>query len=241
LLRKRANTMSDIDPAKLQAARAAAEIVQSGMTIGLGSGSTAALFVRALGERVRNERLVVTGVPTSESTESLARGEGMTLTDLDRVDTLDLDVDGADEVDPQFRMIKGLGGALLREKIVAAASRRRVIIITPSKRVQRLGHGSPVPVEVCTFGLSHTERALQAMGAETSLRRTTEGLPFQTDEGHRILDCHFHGGIDEPEVLARRLKEIVGVFETGLFLELCDLLVIGHTESVEFVERTSAQ
>jgi ribose 5-phosphate isomerase A len=229
--------MAEVDPAKSRAAKAAAELVQSGMRVGLGSGTTAALFVQALGERVQQEGLAVTGVPTSRATEELARGVGIVVATLDQVDSLDLDIDGADEVDPQFRMIKGRGGALLREKIVAAASRRRVIIITPSKRVERLGRGYPVPVEVCVFGLAHTNRALRAAGAETSLRMRSDGTPFATDEGHRILDCRMPGGVDDPEAFGQKLKRIPGVVETGLFIDLCDVLVIGHTDHVEIVER----
>ncbi len=233
--------MAVIDPAKLRAAQAAAQVVQTGMRVGLGSGTTAALFVRALGERVRAEQLKIVGVPTSRDTDELARAAGIDVVDLDSVETLDLDIDGADEVDPQFRMIKGRGGALLREKIVAAASRRRVIIITPSKRVEKLGRGYPVPAEVCIFGISHTNRALRAIGAETSLRVRDDGTPFQTDEGHRILDCHFPGGLDDPDQTNRLMKQIPGVVETGgIFLGLCDLLVVGHADRAETVERPSA-
>jgi ribose 5-phosphate isomerase A len=232
--------MAEIDPAKLRAAQAAAQIVQPGMRVGLGSGTTAALFVQALGQRVQTDGLKVIGVPTSRDTDVLARSVGIEIADLDQVETLDLDIDGADEVDPQFRMIKGRGGALLREKIVAAASRRRVIIITPGKRVEKLGRGYPVPVEVCVFGMSHTNRALRELGAETSLRVRDDGKPFETDEGHRILDCHFTGGLDDPGETNQRMKQIPGVVETGLFLRLCDVLVIGHADRVELVERPPA-
>lgn len=230
--------MSALDSDKRAAAAAGAALVASGMTIGLGSGSTAALFVVALGARVREEGLEVAGVPTSEATAELAKRVGVRLVGLDDVATLDLDVDGADEVDPGFRMIKGRGGALLREKIVAAASRRRVILVTASKRVARLGDsGAPVPVEVSPFGTAHTVAALQGLGCRTSVRNGKDGRPFTTDEGHRIVDCAF-GPIDDPEGLERRLKSIVGVFETGLFLGLCDTLLVGRADgTAERVDR----
>jgi ribose 5-phosphate isomerase A len=230
--------MAEQESAKLRAARAAAALIRPGMTLGLGSGTTAALFIEALGDRVRLEGLAdVSGAPTSEDAAELAREVGIRLIDLDSVPMLDLDVDGADEVDSHFRMIKGRGGALLREKIVAAASRRRAIIITPSKRVDRLGQGAPVPVEVTAFGIRHTERALQSLGAMTTPRLEPDGSPFVTDEGHRILDCHFAGGIDDPEALDRSLKAIIGVFETGIFLGLCDVLIVGHEDRLETFEK----
>jgi ribose 5-phosphate isomerase A len=227
--------MRDSDPAKLRAAQAAAALVADGMTVGLGSGTTAALVIEQLGERVRQEELHFVGVPTSETSAKLARAVAIPLRDLDAIETLDLDLDGADEVDPQFRMIKGRGGALLREKIVAAASRRRVIVITADKRVERLGQRVAVPVEVSPFGIRHTERALRALGAETTLRRGHEGSLLITDGGHHIIDCRFVP-IDDPVALDRDLHQIPGVLETGLFLGLCDLLVVGHPDHVETIE-----
>jgi ribose 5-phosphate isomerase A len=227
--------MTEIDPAKARAAEAAAAVVESGMAVGLGSGTTASLAIRTLGERVRREGLRIIGVPTSEATAALAREVQIPLKDLDEVDVLDLDIDGADEVDPALRMIKGRGAALLREKIVAAASRRRVIAVSPGKRVERLGR-VPVPLEVCSFGLRHTETALRALGASTALRLRADGSPLVTDGGNRIIDCRF-GAIDDPAALDARLKSVVGVFETGLFVGLCDLLILGHADRVETIER----
>jgi ribose 5-phosphate isomerase A len=227
--------MPQIDPAKLRAAQAAAALVGDGMTVGLGSGTTANLVIGLLGDRVRAEGLRFVGVPTSEASATLARAQGIPLRELDAVAAVDMDIDGADEVDPQFRMIKGRGGALLREKIVAAASSKRVIVIAPEKRIERLGLKYPVPLEVCTFGLNHTTRRLQAMGAQPTLRLSSDGTPLVTDGGNRILDCHF-GAIDDPVALDRRLHAVVGVFETGLFLGLCDLLVVGHDDRAELVE-----
>lgn len=227
--------MTDTDPAKQRAAQAAAALVTDGLTVGLGSGTTAALVIRELGHRVRSQRLNFTGVPTSELSASLAHAEGIKLVDLDSIEQIDLDIDGADEVDPQFRMIKGRGGALLREKIVAAASKRRAFVVGPNKLVERLGTRYPVPVEVSPFGLRHVERALRDLGAETTIRPGVDGRPLVTDGGHRIIDCRF-GPIDDPAELERKLHRIVGVFETGLFLGLCDLLVVGHPDRAELRE-----
>lgn len=228
--------MSDRERQKVAAARVAASLVETGMVLGLGSGSTSSRVVEALGERVRGEGLDIIGVPTSLATARLAESCGLRLTELDQVASLDMAIDGADEVDGEFRMIKGRGGALLREKIVAAASRRRVIVITENKRVERLGHQYPVPVEVSGFGLRHTEQSLRNQGATTTLRLTEDGTPFRTDEGHLILDCRFLE-IADPEELNVRLNSLVGVFETGLFVGLCDQLVIGQSEGVELVEK----
>jgi ribose 5-phosphate isomerase A len=227
--------MPQTDPAKIRAAQAAAALVAEGMTVGLGSGTTASLVIGLLGERLRAEGLHFVGVSTSEASATLARAQGIALRDIDSVESIDVDIDGADEVDPQFRLIKGRGGALLREKIVASASRKRVIVIAPEKRVDRLGRKYPVPLEVTAFGISHTARRLQALGARPTLRLGPDGNPLVTDGGHRILDCHF-GPIDDPAALDRRLRAVIGVFETGLFLGLCDLLVVGHPDRAELVE-----
>jgi ribose 5-phosphate isomerase A len=227
--------MTESDPAKLRAAQTAAALVTEGMTVGLGSGTTASLVIQQLGERVRREGLHLIGVPNSESSAALARSLGIALSELDDIDTLDLDIDGADEVDPQFRMIKGRGGALLREKIVAAASKRRVIVVAPGKRVDRLGRKYPVPVEVAPFGVRHTERKLRALGAVPTIRRREDGAPMITDGGHQIIDCRFIE-IADPADLDRRLRQVVGVLETGLFIGLCDLLVVGHDDQAELIE-----
>jgi ribose 5-phosphate isomerase A len=225
-----------IDPAKLQAAAAAAELVEGGMTVGLGSGSTAAAMVRCLGRRVESEGLRFVGVSTSTATAALARSLGIPLRDLDDVDSLDLNLDGADEIDGAFRMIKGRGGALLREKLVVDSARHRVTIITADKRVERLGAKMPIPVEVSPFGLRHVDNHLRELGAATSLRADPSGAAFVTDGGNRIIDCRFDR-IDDPEALEHHLKQIVGVFETGLFIGLCDLIVVGHPDRVERVAR----
>lgn len=231
--------MPDPDPAKLRAAEAAATLVADGMIVGLGSGTTANLVIRMLADRVRREGIGLVGVATSEASANLARSLGLELAELDSVEALDLDIDGADEVDPQFRMIKGRGGAFLREKIVAGAARRRAIVVGPDKRVERLGTRYPIPVEVGAFGLKHTERRLRDLGAETSIRRLDDGSPVVTDGGHRIIDCRF-AAIDDPTELDRSLHQVLGVFETGLFIGLCDLLVVGHDDRAEMVEKPAS-
>lgn len=228
--------MSDSDPGKEQAARAGAALVQPGMIVGLGSGTTASALIRALGDRVRTEGLKLVGVPTSLESEVLARSLNIEVRQIDDVDSIDLVLDGADQVDPRFQMIKGRGGALLREKIVACAARRRVILVTPEKRVERLGGPVPIPVEVSVVGLRSIERCLRALGAETSLRLRRDGSVFPTDGDNRIIDCLF-APVDDPSELDTRLQRVAGVFETGLFLGLCDTLIVGHPDHAESFDR----
>jgi ribose 5-phosphate isomerase A len=221
--------------AKDRVARAGADLVRDGMVVGLGSGSTADLMVRHLAERMAADRLSFTGVPTSGATAELARGLKIPLRDLDEVQTLDISLDGADEIDPQFRMIKGRGGALLREKIVACASAHRVTLLTEDKRVEQLGRSMPLPVEVSTFGLLHTERHIRALGATTTIRRSPGGALVLTDGDNAIIDCHFVD-IDAPEMLDQRLQCLAGVLDTGLFIGLCDTLIVGGPSGVQVFE-----
>ena len=211
------------DNLKRDAAERAAALVTDGMRLGLGTGSTAAYFVAALGARVRGG-LSVVGVPTSEATREQAGREGIPLTTLDETPELDLTVDGADEIDDDLRLIKGGGGALLREKIVASSSRRMIVIADGAKRVSRLGR-FPLPIEVVPFGLRATQVAIEKlletleMSGEIHLRRTADGTPYITDGGHFILDAHL-GRIEKPNVLASTLNNIAGVVEHGLFIGL---------------------
>jgi ribose 5-phosphate isomerase A len=207
----------DENQLKAAAAESAAAQVTDGMIIGLGSGSTAALAVSALGRRVR-EGLRIVGIPTSESTAAQARALGIPLTSLADESQIDMTIDGADEVEEgSLNLIKGLGGALLREKIVASASKRLVIVIHDSKLVSRLVVGGPVPVEVVPFGWLATARRLEELGAKPSLRRDAKGETFVSDGGHYILDCAFEP-IVSPESLARQLDHVVGLVEHGLFI-----------------------
>lgn len=229
------------DIAKFNAAQAAIEYVKDGMVVGLGTGSTAAHFVRRLGERVR-EGLRVRGVPTSEATRVLADEVGVPLVDIGQVPHIDVDVDGADEIDPQFRLIKGGGGALLREKIVASASRRMVVIADESKWAESLG-AFPLPVEVTRFGFAMTSRriseALKATGCasdEVTLRTAGKANePVITDGGNYILDAHARR-IASPEALAAALQAIPGVVEHGLFIGLAQTVIIGKAKGAEVRE-----
>jgi ribose 5-phosphate isomerase A len=222
------------DSLKRSAAEAALAFVENGMRVGLGSGSTAAHFVRLLGERVA-AGLNVIGVPTSRDTEHIARQAGIPLAALDGVADLDLDIDGADEIGPSLSLIKGGGGALLREKIVAHASKRMIVIADASKRVGVLG-AHPLPVEVVEFGLAATTRAVESAAANLGLAgrvslRHKDGKPFVTDGGNRVLDASF-GRIPDPEALADRLAAIPGVVEHGLFLGLADLALVASPQGV---------
>ena len=210
------------------AAQRAVADVRDGMVLGLGTGSTAALVVAELGRRVAQEGLRVVGVPTSEATLAQARALGIPVTTLDDHPALDLDIDGADEVDPRRDLIKGLGGALLREKIVALAARKLVIVIDESKLVDHLGQHAPVPVEVVPFGWRRTAAELGALGAEPRLREG-DGGPVRTDGGHYILDCRFAAGLDLP-ALAGAIKGLTGVVEHGLFCGMRPTVVIGAAD-----------
>jgi ribose 5-phosphate isomerase A len=224
--------MSEQDRAKEAAAKRAAALVAPGMRLGLGTGSTAERFVKALGGRMAREGFSVSGVPTSERTAHLAEEYGIKLLSLDEAGALDLAVDGADEADSAFRLIKGGGGALLREKLVAGAARRTVILIDPSKRVDRLGRFA-LPVEVVGFGARLTLEKIDALirvhgtaGSDARLRRDDYGEPFVTDGGNLIVDAPF-GAIRDASALADDLKRITGVIDHGLFIGLCHSIIIG--------------
>jgi ribose 5-phosphate isomerase A len=216
---------------KRAAAEAAVELVEDGMVIGLGTGSTAAFAVEALARRHR-QGLHFLGIPTSERTAAQARAAGIPLTSFAQHRQIDLTIDGADEVERgTLNLIKGLGGALLREKIVAAASRRLAIVVDGSKLVDRLGTHSPVPAEVVAFGLEATQAALEVLGASARLRLSQAGDPFVTDNGNRILDCSF-GSIADPARLEERIRHIVGVVESGLFISRADPVFVADAGGV---------
>lgn len=216
--------------AKEAAGRAAAEHVRDGMTVGLGTGSTVFFTLQRLAERIRAERLSVRGVPTSVDTERKARALGIPLATLDEVEGLDLTIDGADEIDARFDMIKGGGGALLREKVVAALTKREVIVVDASKVVERLGVRFPLPVEVVPFARASVARRIANLGASWNLRMRDGKEPALTDNGNEILDCRFAGGIGDAGGLERALDEIPGVVESGLFVGLAHVLVVGHDD-----------
>ncbi|MGH2442430.1 MAG: ribose-5-phosphate isomerase RpiA [Chloroflexota bacterium] len=224
--------------AKQAAALYAACMVEDGMIVGLGTGSTAAPFVRELGARVR-AGLRVTGVATSDATARLARGEGIALTTLEDRPRLDMDIDGADAVDPALNLVKGLGGALLREKIVAFAAKRFVVVVHRAKMVSSLAEVPLIPVEIVQFGWSRTRDELEELGATATRRVAHEGSerPFITDGGNFILDCTFTQMLDPGETAAR-VKGLIGVVEHGLFVGMATDVVIGDSAGqVEVLRR----
>lgn len=226
---------ADRDVLKRAAAEAAVELVQNDMVVGLGTGSTATFAIEALGRR-RREGLRFVGIPTSERTAAQAKAANIPLTSFREHREIDLTIDGADEVERgTLSLIKGLGGALLHEKIVAAASRRVAIIVDELKVVDRLGSRAPIPVEVVAFGLEVTQMALESMGATTVLRRSATGEPFITDSGNRILDCSF-GPIADAAALETRIREVVGVVESGLFIARADIVFVAETRGVRCLE-----
>jgi ribose 5-phosphate isomerase A len=233
-------TAKDSDNFKRAAAARAVDLVQPGMRVGLGTGSTANHFVELLAARVQGG-LGIVGVATSEATRLLAETLGIPLSTLDETPELDLDVDGADEIAPDLSLIKGGGGALLREKIVAAASARMVVIADGSKLVEVLGH-FPLPVEVVPFGFAATRRKIEEVAAQAGcpgparLRRTKDGHPFVTDGGHLIVDAALER-IPNPSSLAARLAEIPGVVEHGLFVGLARTAIIADSAGVRILQQ----
>lgn len=228
------------DDWKQQAAERALTLVEDGMTVGLGTGSTAARFVDLVGQKVK-AGLRVRCVPTSEATRAQAERLGIPLITLDQQPFVDLTVDGADELDSELRLIKGGGGALLVEKIVATASGRMVVIADASKQVETLGR-FPLPVEIVRFGFGATRNMIEVLAAdagcrgEIKQRMRSDGQPFVTDSGNFILDCAF-GRIDEPEALDEALKLIPGVVENGLFLGIADAAIVAGPDGVAVLER----
>ncbi|MEO1639223.1 MAG: ribose-5-phosphate isomerase RpiA [Pseudomonadota bacterium] len=224
--------LSPIDKAKFVAAKQATEYVETGMKVGLGTGSTAAWLVQCLGEMVREEGLQIKGVPTSERTAKLAQRVGIEVISLEEAKWLDVTIDGADEYDPSLNLIKGGGGAHLREKVVATASDRMIVIADASKTVEHLG-AFPLPLEVIPFGLDVTRNLVEEMllgmdvlGREITLRKIGDEN-FVTDEGNHIFDLHLKR-IGDARKLSFMLNQIPGVVENGLFIDICDVVVLGH-------------
>jgi ribose 5-phosphate isomerase A len=223
---------------KQLAAEAAMEFLADGMVIGLGTGSTADFFLRALSAALKERRLrEIVGVATSRQSERRAMELGIPLTTLAQRPRLDVTVDGADEVDPNLDLIKGLGGALLREKIVAQNSSRLIIIVDAGKTVGKLGSKSPLPVEVAMFAHETHAAFLKKLGAEPTLRRLADGSAFVTDNGNHIYDCRFSQGIDDPHALANHLRERAGIVEGGLFLGMASVALIADERTVTRRER----
>ena len=230
---------ADRNALKRAAAEAAVELVEDGMVVGLGTGSTAAFAIEALARR-HKQGLRLVGIATSERTAAQAAAAKIPLTSFRQHREIDITIDGADEVErATLNLIKGLGGALLREKIVAAASRCRVIIVDGIKLVDQLGERIPVPVEVVEFGLEVTQACLEQLGATARLRLSATGQPFVTDCGNRILDCSF-GIIRDAGRLEEQIKRIVGVVESGLFIDLADLVFVADTAGVHRLNRAAS-
>jgi ribose 5-phosphate isomerase A len=228
--------MRQSDPVLVAVAARALEFVHDGMVVGLGTGRAATAFVAALGARVK-QGMRITGVPTSQATAATARRLGIPLVDLDDVDGIDVTVDGADEVDPQLNLIKGYGGAMVGEKIVAAASRREIILVGSEKLVPVLGKRGILPVEVIPFAVSFCKRQLTALGCRPQVR-LTDGIrePFVSDSGNYILDCGVEP-ITDPQALEDAIRAIPGVVGTGLFIGIAERVLVGDADSVRELVR----
>ncbi|MGA2230957.1 MAG: ribose-5-phosphate isomerase RpiA [Tepidisphaeraceae bacterium] len=225
-----------MDP-KQRAGQTAVSYIKSGMLVGLGTGSTAKLFIDALGAALAEGKLKdIKGIPTSIRSEQQAQRLGIPLTTFAESPTLDVTVDGADEVGPGLNLIKGLGGALLREKLVAQNSRRLVIVADDTKRVASLGTKCPLPVEVTQFSHQASERYLKGLGCVPTLRLAENGSPYVTDNGNYIYDCKF-ARIDDPRGLEEKLAHRAGIVETGLFLDIADTVLLAGSDGVETLKR----
>ena len=225
-----------LDALKKAAAEKAVEQVKSGMVLGLGTGSTARYAVEKIGQLWQAGHLKdIVGVPTSEGTATLARQYGLPLATLDEQPTLDLVIDGADEVDPELNLIKGLGGALLREKMVVMAAERFVVVVDESKLVEKLGTHAPLPVEVVQFGWKTQGRWLEQLGCQPA-RRGGDEEPYVTDNCNYIIDCTFPYGIDDPAALSAVLRARIGLVEHGLFLRMASQVIVARAEGVQILE-----
>jgi ribose 5-phosphate isomerase A len=229
-----ATDLKRADQEKEAAARASLRFIKSGQVVGLGTGSTAASFIRLLAEQVKNG-LLIRGIPTSVRSRELAESLGIPLTTLDECQEIDVTVDGADEVDPELRLIKGGGGALLREKVVASATKHLVIVADATKQVPRLGK-FPLPVEVIRFAQALVAKKIAALGADVHLRLQANGSPYVTDESNHILDCRF-GEIADADSLARQLSDMPGIVEHGLFVGMAGTVLLAKGDEIVELHR----
>ncbi|QKY70015.1 ribose-5-phosphate isomerase RpiA [Lentibacillus sp. CBA3610] len=226
--------MTNQNNAKKLAGEASLEYVKDGMTIGLGSGSTVYWMIRKLGEHIKNG-LDVKGIPSSRQTQNWANEFGVPLTDFAKTQTLDIAIDGADEVDQGWHLIKGGGGALVREKIIAAAAREFVVIVDESKTVSRLGDFK-LPVEILPFGWEVTAERITGLDGTPVIRRNADGDIFVSDNGNYIVDCDF-GMIHEPKTLQQQLKQLTGVVDTGLFVGMADEIIVGYSDRASVLSK----
>lgn len=224
-------TPSDLDRLKKAAALKAVEFVRDGMVVGLGTGSTAKHMVIALGEKVR-AGMTLRGVPTSQETAALARQSGIPLIDTENRWEIDVAIDGADQVDPGFNLIKGGGGALLKEKIVAASARQFIVLVDHTKQVPVLGGSFPLPIEIVPFGWGSTAREIERLTKSQVVLRERNGAPFKTEAGNFIVDVHV-ARIERPADLELALNQIPGIVETGLFVGRTDILIVGNATGTE--------
>jgi ribose 5-phosphate isomerase A len=222
---------------KLVAAAEAVKLVRDGQVVGLGSGSTAELAILELGKRIQSEGIRVIGIPTSRKSEAVGKGAGIPISTLDEYDVVDITIDGADEVDPHLDLIKGLGGALLREKMVAEATEKEVIVVDESKLVQQLGTKAPLPTEVVQFSHHHIGKRIASLGCTPELR-SVDGKPYVTDNGNYIFDCRFAKGIEDARRLDSELHSIVGIVETGLFIDIADIVIVGSCSGARTIRRS---
>lgn len=222
---------------KEQAGREALKYIQSGMVVGLGTGSTVKFFIEALAEELKAGRLKnIVGVPTSKATAELAESLHIALAGVEDYDFLHVAVDGADEVDPQFNLIKGLGKALLREKIVEVRAKQFVVVVDESKMVQKLGKG-PLPVEITQFGAQAHVKWLSTLGCKAELWLNEDGSPATTDNGNYLARCTFENGIEDVHALARQLSDRPGIVEHGLFLDMANVVIVGGEQGVKVLQK----
>ena len=220
------------------AAREAVKYVEDGMVVGLGSGSTASIAIKLIGQKIKDEGIEITGIPTSTASDLLGRAVGVHMGDLDDHRVIDLTIDGADEVDPRLNLVKGLGGALLWEKIVAASTRVEMIVVDDSKMVEYLGQKAPLPVEVVRFAHETISRRLAALGCVPELRLKEDGPPYVTDNGNYLIDCRFDG-IDDPKSMESKINGIAGVVENGLFVGLAAKVIVASDDGIRILERAA--
>jgi ribose 5-phosphate isomerase A len=225
----------DIEILKKNAAEKAVDYVDDGMIVGLGTGSTVKYALNKLAKRIKKEKIKIVGIPTSSNTSKIAKELNIPLSTLDECEIIDLTIDGADEIDENLNLIKGGGGALTREKIIAANSKKVIIVADETKITKKIGISSSLPVEILPFGYTATIRKIEELGCTTKLRQVIDN-PYITDNGNYIVDCDFDG-IDEPEELDAMLNNIPGVVENGLFVNLATMAIIGSREGIKTLEK----